>query len=154
WVRVAWVSLALIFVIVGAIDLDLGPAEARLGLAAGERPEPLGQVFGYWAPDLWPAPVWPSIVLAQLDPLGRPSSPAVRWPAAFGGLIAGWMVARRILQMLGMRAAVLGGIGWFGSLAMIDHSGAFGLDLIVGLATLATIDRLMAGRSDSVAGLW
>ena len=31
------VGLALGFVIVGAIDLDVGPAEGRLGLAAGER---------------------------------------------------------------------------------------------------------------------
>lgn len=49
WVRLAWVSLALVFVIVGAIDLDLGPVEARLGLAAGERAGPVGQVFGYSA---------------------------------------------------------------------------------------------------------
>ena len=33
----------------------LSPTEARLGLAAGEKLGPLGQVFGYWAPDLWPA---------------------------------------------------------------------------------------------------
>ena len=140
--------------IVGAIDLDLGPVEARLGLAAGERAGPVGQVFGYWAPDLWPAQVWPSILLTQLEPLGRPSSAVVRWPAAFAGIIAGWMLTRRILQVLGIRAAVLGGICWFGSLAMIDRSGASGLDLILGLATLATIDRLMARGSDLVAGLW
>ncbi len=154
WVRLAWVSLALVFVIVGAIDLDLGPVEARLGLAAGEQAGPVGQVFGYWAPDLWPAQVWPSILLTQLEPLGRPSSAVIRWPAAFAGIIAGWMLTRRILQVLGMRAAVLGGICWFGSLAMIDRSGASGLDLILGLATLATIDRLMARGSDLVAGLW
>jgi hypothetical protein len=74
--------LAAFFVLVGAIDLDLGASEGRLGLAAGERPGPLGQVVGYWAPDLWPAEVLPSYLLAQLEPGGRPSSAAVRWPAS------------------------------------------------------------------------
>ena len=83
--RLIMVGLALFFVILGAIDLDLGPAEARLGLAAGEKPGPLGQVFGYWAPDLWPAQVIPSFVLGRLEAFGRPSSAAVRWPAAHGG---------------------------------------------------------------------
>ena len=63
--RLIMVGLALFFVILGAINLDLGPAEARLGLAAGEKLGPLGQVFGYWAPDLWPAQVIPSLVLGQ-----------------------------------------------------------------------------------------
>ena len=44
WERLALAALAIFFVLVGAIDLDLGPGEARLGLAAGERPGPLGQV--------------------------------------------------------------------------------------------------------------
>ncbi len=77
--------LATFFVLVGAIDLDLGPSEARLGLAAGEQPGPLGQVVGYWAPDLWPAKVVPSYILALIEPGGRPTSAAVRWPAAIGG---------------------------------------------------------------------
>jgi len=154
WLRLVWIGLALVFVVVGAIDLDLGPLEARLGLAAGEKPGPMGQVFGYWAPDLWPAQVFPSILLTQFEPLGRPSSAVVRWPAALAGIIAGWILARRTLQVLGIRAAVLVGICWFSSLALIDRSGASGLDLILGLATLATIDRLMARGADLVAGLW
>ena len=83
WERLALAALAIFFVLVAAIDLDLGPGEARLGLASGERPGPLGQVVGYWAPDLWPAEVLPSYLLAQLEPGGRPSSAVVRWPAAW-----------------------------------------------------------------------
>ena len=37
---------------------------------------------------------------------------------------------------------------------MIDRSSATGLDLILGLATLASIDRLITRGSDRVAGLW
>jgi len=154
WARFVLVGLALAFVVAGAIDLDLGPLEARLGLAAGERLGPLGQVFGYWAPDLWPAEVFPSILLAQLEPLGRPSSAAVRWPAAFAGIIAGWILTRRMSRGVGIRAAVVLGVCWFSSLALIDRSGGSGLDLILGLGTLATIDRLMARGSDLIAGLW
>ena len=49
--RLIMIGLSLFFVILGAINLDLNPAEARLGLAAGEKLGPLGQVYGYWAPD-------------------------------------------------------------------------------------------------------
>ena len=94
WDRLVLAAIAIFFVLVGAIDLDLGPSEARLGLSAGERPGPVGQVVGYWAPDLWPGQVLPSFLLAQLDPGGRPSSAAVRWPAAFAGILAGWILTR------------------------------------------------------------
>jgi hypothetical protein len=57
WQGLVLAALATFFVVVGAIELDLGPGEARLGLAAGERPGPLGQVVGYWAADLWPAEI-------------------------------------------------------------------------------------------------
>ena len=58
----------------GASSLDLGPQEARLGLASGEQFGPMGQALGYWAPDLWPAQVIPSIVLTRLTASGRPST--------------------------------------------------------------------------------
>jgi hypothetical protein len=175
--RIAFFILAAMFVIAGATDLDVGPLEARSGLAAGEQFGPMGQVFGYWAPDLWPAQVWPSLFLARLEPLGRPTSAAVRWPAALAGIIAGWILFRRASQVLGRRAAVLVGVCWLSSLALVDRSAVIvsalellwkwlsgmalfdrtaepGLDLIAGLATLATIDRLMARGSNLVAGLW
>ena len=74
--RVILAVLALFFVILGATNLDLGPAEARLGLAAGEKLGPLGQVFGYWAPDLWPAQVVPSHLARA--PGGLSAGPARR----------------------------------------------------------------------------
>jgi hypothetical protein len=152
--RVALVVLAIVFVVVGATDLDLGPSEGRLGLAAGERIGPLGQVFGYWAPDLWPAEVWPSLLCATLEPLGRPGSAAVRWPAAVAGIIAGFLLARGMSRALGARAGVFLGICWFGSLALVDRSGAAGVDLILGLTALAAIERIIDRGSDWIAGIW
>src|SRR4051812_12841330 len=67
-VGLAVTALALAFVILGADALDVGATEARLGLAAGGSAGPLGQVLGYWAPDLWPGEVWPSLALARLAP--------------------------------------------------------------------------------------
>jgi hypothetical protein len=177
WPAIAYFGLALVFVIMGAIDLDLGPLEARLGLAAGERFGPMGQVLGYWAVDLWPAQVLPSMILAQLEPLGRPTSAAVRWPAALAGILAGWILVRRMRQVMGTRGAVVLGVCWLSSLALIDRSAVIvaaldllwksltgmalaersaepGLDLILGLATLASIDLLIARGSNLVAGLW
>jgi hypothetical protein len=154
WAPLALLALAIGFVVMGATDLDLGPAEGRLGLAAGERLGPLGQVVGYWAPDLWPGEVLPSLLFAQLEPLGRPGSAAVRWPAAIAGIIAGWLLARGMSRALGARAGVLLGLCWFGSVALIDRSGAAGLDLIVGMTTLAAIERLMDRGSDWIAGIW
>ena len=146
--------LAVFFVLLGATDLDLGPTDARLGLAAGERLGPLGQVVGYWAPDLWPAEVLPSFLLAQLEPGGRPSSAAVRWPAALAAILAGFMLSRRMQSVMGGRSGLLLGLCWFGSIALIDRSGAIEVDLIVGLTTLAAIDRLMTAGAGWVAGVW
>ena len=154
WDRLVLAVLAVFFVLIGAIDLDLDPGEARLGLAAGERPGPVGQVSGYWAPDLWPAEVLPSFLLAQLEPGGRPSSAAVRWPAALAGILAGWILSRRMSRVMGARAGLLMGVCWFGSIALIDRSGACGVDLIVGLATLAALDRLMTSGAGWLAGVW
>ena len=61
-------------------------------MAAGERPGPVGQVFGNWAPDLWPAQVWSGHLLASLESGGRPRSAAVRWPSAIAAIIAGWFL--------------------------------------------------------------
>src|SRR5262249_47437401 len=116
WLSYIVIGLALVFVIAGATDLDLGPLEARLGLSAGEGLGPMGQVVGYWAPDLWPAQVFPSFLLAQLEPLGRPTSAAIRWPAAIAGIIAGWILTRRAFHVLGGRAAVLVAVCWMSSL--------------------------------------
>jgi hypothetical protein len=151
---VALVALSVFFVLIGAGNLDLGPSEARLGLAAGGKIAPLGQVFGYWAPELWPAEVVPSLVLGRTELGGRPSSGAIRWPAALAGICCGWMVARRLSLSLGVRAGVIFGVCWFGSLGVIDRSAWTGLDLILGVAILGAIDRITTRGSDWVAGVW
>ncbi len=84
-IRLALAALALGFVVLGADGLDVGPADARLGLAAGGSIGPMGQVLGYWAPDLWPGEVLPSIALARLSPGSRANSAVVRWPVGDGG---------------------------------------------------------------------
>ncbi len=152
WIAV--IGLALGFVVLGADALDLGPQEARLGIAAGERPGPVGQVFGYWAPDLWPAQVWSSHLLAMVESGGRPTSAAVRWPSAIAGIIAGWILVNGMSRAFGLRAGVFLGLCWFGSLGLIDRSSSTGLNLIMGLGTLAAIERLITRGSDRVAGLW
>jgi hypothetical protein len=141
-------------VALGAENLDLGPVEVRLGLASGEQLGPLGQVFGYWAPDLWPAQVFPSLALAHLEAGGRPTSASVRWPAALAGMIAGFILVRRMSSLAGGRAGVLVALCWFGSLALIDRSADAGIDLIVGLGIVGAIDRLMDRGSDALAGCW
>ena len=125
-VGLLFLALALGFVILGAEGLDVGPAEARLGLAAGGSAGPMGQVFGYWAPDLWPGEVLPSLALAQLAPGGRPTSAAVRWPSALAAILGGWILVRGLHRTLGFRAGIWAGVCWFASLAVIDRSAGAG----------------------------
>ncbi len=152
--RLGLIGMALFFVILGAINLDLNGEEARLGLAAGERFGPIGQVFGYWAPDIWPARFLPSLALGRLEAFGRPSEAAVRWPAALAGIFAGWIVARGMLNALGLRSALIFGLCWFGSLALIDRSAVTGIDFIVGLATVCAINRMMSRGLDAISGVY
>ncbi len=150
---VVWLSfaaLAIGFVIVGVDALDLGPEEARLGLAAGGSVGPLGQVFGYWALDMWPGEVWPSIALAGLGSSARATAAVVRWPAAVAAILAGWLLVRGTHRALGHRAAIWAGICWFGCLGVIDRSAGTGLDMILGVATLGAIERLLSRGADWV----
>jgi hypothetical protein len=153
----AWacaIACAIIFTLLGAGGLDLGSAEARLGLAAGGQIGPFGQVYGYWAPDLWPVPVFTSQVWAFFEENGRATTAAVRWPAAIAGVIAGLILAARLMETARPRAGVFFALCWFGSLAMIDRSSSTGLDLFLGLASVAALDRMLSKGSDWVAGLW
>lgn len=150
----ALAALSLGFVVLGAEGLDLGAAEARLGLAAGGSPGPMGQVFGYWAPDLWPGEVLPSMGLAHFAPGGRPTTATVRWPSAIMAILGGWILVRGLHRALGYRAGIWAGLCWFASMAVIDRSSGLGVDMILGVATLAAVDRLLARGADWVAGLW
>jgi hypothetical protein len=63
-------------------------------------------------------------------------------------------LSRRTARFMGTGAGLLLGVCWFGSIALIDRSSALGMDLIVGLATLATLSRLLTTGADPIAGLW
>ncbi|HEX8200435.1 MAG TPA: hypothetical protein VF590_08105 [Isosphaeraceae bacterium] len=151
--RTLLAALAVGFVLLGGGSLDLGPGEARLGLAAGDAVGPLGRVFGGWDPGLLPGRVLPS----QLWAWGEgtfPTSASVRWPEAIAAVLIGLIVARRVGRGLGPRAGVLTGLALFGSVALIDRSAAGGVDWLAGLGVVAALDRILGTRSDAVAGLW
>jgi hypothetical protein len=154
WARLAIIALGTGFVLLGADNLDLGPVEARLGLAARESFGPMGQAFGCWAPDLWPAQVLPSKMLALFEQAWETSSGSVRWPAAIAGFIVGLILIRGMARVQGTRASLFLGLCWFGSIGLIDRSAGAGVDLIVGLGTIVAINRIMSRGPDLVAGLW
>jgi len=141
------------FVLLGAGNLDLGPVDARQGLAASEALGPLGQVCGSWVPDLWPGRVAASRLATFFEEGGRPTPGSVLWPAALAAVAIGWTLARRVMTVMGRRAGLWVGLCWFGCMGVIDHSGGTGLEFLSGLAIVAAIDRLLATGSDWPAGL-
>jgi hypothetical protein len=147
------IALAAGFVLIGGGNLDPGAIESRLGIAAGEGIGPLGQIYGGWDPSLWPMPVALSRIWA-LGEGGAPSAASIRWPAAIAGVLAGFLLTRRMYRVVGARASVFLGLCWFGSVALIDRSAGAGLDLIMGFGTIAALDRILNRGSDLVAGLW
>lgn len=152
----AWAALLLVatgFVLIGGGNLDPGPSEARLGIAAGERLGPFGQVFGGWEPAVWPGQVAPSMLWGWGEG-GVPTPASVRWPSAIAGVALGLILARRAMNTMGIRAALIFSVCWFGSVALIDRSAGAGIELIAGLATVAALDRILGKGSDVVAGLW
>ena len=146
-------AVAVLFVLIGGASLDLGPLDARLGMASGEAPGPYGRVFGYWDPSLWPLPVAFGRAWAFFEEAG-PTQNVVRWPAAIAGVLVGVILARRARRTLGARAGVLVALAWCGSLAMMDRSAAAGLDVVAGLGTIAALDRLLARGSGWAVGAW
>ena len=146
--------MAIGFVLVGAGNLDLGPVDARLGLAASESLGPLGQVCGSWAPDLWPVRVIVSQIAVFLEPGSRTTPSVVLWPAALAALAIGWILARRAMKLMGQRVGLWVALCWFGCLGVIDHSGGTGLEFLSGLGVVAAIDRLLEHGSDWKAGFW
>ncbi|SIO59223.1 hypothetical protein SAMN05444166_5969 [Singulisphaera sp. GP187] len=153
WAWALVLTVAAGFILVGGGRQDLGPIEARLGIAAGEPFGPLGFTFGGWEPSLWPGEVVPSQLWGWGEE-GRITSASVRWPAAIAGLLAGLILTRRVMATLGMRAAILTMLCWSGSVALMDRSAGTGLALISGLAIVATLDRILGRGSGWVAGLW
>jgi hypothetical protein len=146
--------MALTFVVLGAGDLDAGPEDARVGLAAGGPLGPLGQVYGYWAPDLWPGRVALSFVASLFEENRVVTPGSILWPTALAAVAIGGILARRLMRSVGVRTGLWFGLCWFGSLGVIEHSGGTGLDFISGLAIVAALDRLLSRGSDWGAGLW
>lgn len=145
--------LAAGFVLFGGAGLDLGPIESRLGLSAFENFGPLGRVYGGWEPSIWPAQLGASLVWAWGEG-GTPTSASVRWPSAIAGVAIGLILARAASKTLGGRAGVLAGLCWFGTVGLIDRSAGAGIDLITGLGTILTLDRVLRRGSDLLAGSW
>jgi hypothetical protein len=146
--------IAVALVLIGAGSLDLGAADARLGLAAGESVRAVSQVYGYYAPDLWPGRVAVSAFAGMLEEGKRATAASVLWPAALAAVAIGWLLARRVSETVGPRTGLLFGLSWFGCLGVINHTGATGLEFLSGLATIGALDRLLTRGSDWTAGLW
>ncbi|MFO0890224.1 MAG: hypothetical protein U0790_13925 [Isosphaeraceae bacterium] len=147
-------ALAGLFVLVGAASRDLGSEDALVGLAAGDTMGPLGQVYGSWRPELWPARVAVCALTSRLVEDGRSWPGSVLWPGALAAAAIGWLMAHRLASRASVGAGLLFGLTWFGCVGVIDHSGGSGLDFLSGLAIVGALDRLMRKGSDTVAGLW
>lgn len=149
-----WVALACGFVLLGGGNLDLGPRAARLGMAASEGSGPLGQVLGGWDPALWPGRVAVAQVWAWGEG-GRATAASIRWPEAIAVLAIGLVLSLRMSSALGRRAGLLAALALFGGLGAIHRAEGTGADWIAGLAVVAALDRLIAGRGDGwLAGFW
>jgi hypothetical protein len=148
------VAIGVAFVVCGVDSLDLGAIESRLGLAAGETLAPLGHIYGYWTADIWPAQLVPSAILSRWHVTGRGTTGAIRWPAAIAGIVIGCLLTRSMQRAAGIVASILTAVCWYGTIGLMDRSAEVGIDLILGLGTIATVDRLLTRGSDWGAGAW
>ena len=100
--------------------------------------------------------VWVGSVLpCRLWALAGISTAAiVRWPAAIAAILAGFVLARSLKEGLGVRAACLGVLCWFGSVGLIDRSADAGIDLLAGLGTILALNRLLTVGAGPIAGLF
>jgi hypothetical protein len=57
-------------------------------------------------------------------------------------------------RQFGLRAGLLFGVCWFGSVAVIDRTATTGIDWLMGLAAIAAIDGLITQGSNWVVGIW
>ncbi len=154
WDWVGFGAIVLFFGLLGAIAVEVDRVEARLGLAAGEALGPLGRVFGYWAPDVWPVPLFASKFLAMFENLARPTTASVRWPGVFASLAIAWLLWRGASKRLGARLSMWVAVCWLGSIGVVDHAAFARLDLLQTLGVVAAIDRLLDRGRDFVFGCW
>jgi hypothetical protein len=153
WPWALLIGAGALFVLVGAGNLDPGPIEAKLGISAGEGFGPLGRVFGGWEPSIWPARLAPSVIWAWGEGV-NPTAASIRWPSAIAALLAGLLLAGRVMNVLDRWSGILVGLCWFGAIAQMDLSAGAGIDMITGLATVAALDRILARGADRLAGLY
>ncbi len=150
-IPMVFVAAAVGFVIIGGGNLELGPTEAKLGLSAVEPLGPFGQSLGGWDPGVWVGSVIPSRIWATAS--GMWNAAIVRWPAVIAGIVIGLFLVRSMRKAMGPRSACLMAVCWFGGVALIDRSADAGLDLVAGLGTILSLNRLLTKGSDWVAGL-
>ena len=153
WNAIALAVLAAFFVLVGATDLDLGAERRTIGPGGGRtiRTARSGRRLLGARPvarDRFCPVSCSRSSSPEVAPARRPFAGRRHWRASSPGC----MLSRRMMSVMGRRAGLLLGVCWFGSIALIDRSGAIELDLIVGLATLAALDRLMTAGAGWVAG--
>jgi hypothetical protein len=149
----AWLIVAGVFTLLGAGNLDLGRAEARLGMAVGEPLGPLGQVYGQWEPGLWPGRVAIAQAWGKAHG-GRPTAASVRWPEAIAAVLAGLIVAVGLARVAGDRAGAIAGLAFLGSIGLMHRGWDAGIDPVAGLLALSALYRIMRKGPDWAAGLW
>ena len=149
--EVVFLVAAAGFVLLGGAGLDLGPIEAKVGLAATEPLGPVGQSLGGWDPSVWFGSFLPSKLWSVAG--GMTTDAIVRWPSGVAGFAIGLFLCRSMRRTIGTRAAGLLALAWFGQLALIDRSADAGVDLIAGLGTILALNRLLTKGSGWVAGL-
>ncbi len=152
--RLVVAAAAVMFVLIGAANLELGPDEARTALAAREPIAPMGQTFGAWTPGVWPLRVGLAKIWGILAGGTRSDPGIVRWPDALAGVAIGLILSRRAFAKLGEAGGVAVALAWFGSVALIDRSAQAGVELVTACCVIGAVDRMIAGKADWVAGSW
>jgi hypothetical protein len=130
---------------------DLGPEEARIGLASLEKLGPLGIVYGQWNAALWPLQVLPAWVITQLTGQGIPHTGSVRWPVIAAYLMLLLLGGRSLKARFGLRPLLWFGLIGASMLGFLDRAWP-SFDLLSGLAVAAAIDRRLDRGWDFLGG--
>lgn len=134
-----------VFVLWGATRLEIGPQEARLGMAAREPLGPVGQSFGGLDPAIYPGPLAAIKAWSVLEEHG-PGQESMRWPAAIFAGIIGVALTLRSEWICGKTAALTVGFCWLASLAVVNRSGEFGLDFFTGLGVVLALNSTITSQ--------
>ena len=141
-----------VFVLWGATRLEIGPQEARLGMAAREPLGPVGQSFGGLDPAIYPGPLAAIKAWSVLEEHG-PAQESMRWPAAIFAAVIGAVLTLRSEWICGKTAGLAVGLCWLASLAVMNRSGEFGLDFFTGLGTVLALNRTITSQGRLTLGI-